>query len=109
MSWHAGLSIERWQEFPLESRMLMIQNEIHRARNAQKEGYYGSIRLALECALELIDLTVATKGSAPILRALLIWRDAIAKAYLFPEDPIPESLMEVPTDLPPEPLVDLGR
>ncbi len=87
----------------------MIQNEIHRARNAQKEGYYGSIRLAFERALELIDLTVATADAGSILRALLIWRDAVARAYLFPEDHIPESLMDLPTQLPPEPLVDRGH
>jgi hypothetical protein len=109
MSWHATLSLERWQGFPLETRLLMIQNEIHRARNAQKDGYYGSIRLAFERALELVDLTVATRDAAPILRAILIWRDAIARAYLFPEDLIPESLMELPRDLPPEPPVDPGR
>lgn len=109
MSWHATLSPERWQEFPIETRLLMIQNEIHRARNAQKEGFYGSIRLAFERALELFDLTVATTDVAPILRALLIWRDTVARAYLFPEDLIPESLMELPQELPPEPLVDPGR
>lgn len=97
MTWHPTLTPERWQSFPLESRLLMIQNEINRARNAQADGYYGSIRLAFERALELVDLTVGTLDARPILRALLVWRDAIARAYLFPEDPIPETLLNLPS------------
>jgi len=94
MRWHARLSAETWAAHPLEERIAMVQNEISRARHAQETGYYGSVRLALERALELLDLTIETSIREPGLRDLLRWRDRIARAYLFPEDKIPEDVAQ---------------
>jgi len=98
--WHPTLTVERWAGFPFESRLVMVQNELSRARSSQAAGYYGGTRLALERALELLDLTVETCIREPGLRELLRWRERIAKAYLFPEDPIPEDLVQGPSPAP---------
>jgi hypothetical protein len=90
--WHKGLTLERWATFPAETRVAMIENEVSRARNAQRDGFYDSTRLALERALELLDLTVETPIERALRHSLLRWRERLAKAWLFPEDPIQESL-----------------
>jgi hypothetical protein len=92
VKWHQSLTPEKLSERPLEARIGMIQCEISRARNAQASGYHGSTQLALERALELLDLTVETCIRTPALRGLLRWRERIAKAFLFPEDPITDEL-----------------
>lgn len=94
--WHPTLTIEKWSLYPLESRLAMVENELSRARNSQAAGYYGGTRLALERALELLDLTVETCLEFPGLGELLRWRERIAKAWLFPEDPISEELARRP-------------
>ena len=94
MKWHTSLTPEKWASFPLETRVTMVQNELSRAKNAQQAGYYGSIRLACERALELLDLTIQTSVQDESLGRLLRWRDRIARAYLFPEDKIDENLFQ---------------
>jgi hypothetical protein len=92
VAWHRDMTVEKWASYPLETRMLMIRNELSRARNSQKAGYYGSTKLALERALELLDLTVETGVRGARLGDLLRSRERIARAYLFPEDEIPETI-----------------
>lgn len=94
LKWHPSLTAEKWAANPLEARVAMVQNEISRARNSRAAGYYGSTRLALERALELLDLTVETSVRDPSLRKLLRWRERIARAWLLPWDEIPEALLE---------------
>lgn len=94
MRWHARLSAEKWAARPLEERIAMVENEISRARHAQETGYRGSVKLALERALELLDLTIETSIRESALRDLLRWRERIARAYLLPEDRIPEDLSQ---------------
>lgn len=96
MKWHAGLSVQKWAAHPKESRIAMVQNELSRAKHAQETGYYGSTRMALERALELLDLTVETSVGDEDLRGLLRWRERIARAYLFPEERISRGLFELP-------------
>ena len=96
MKWHTGLTIEKWSQFPLETRIEMVRNELSRAQSAQKAKYYGGTRLAFERALELLDLTVETCIRETRLGRLLRWRERIARAYLFPEDLIEDSLLEAP-------------
>jgi hypothetical protein len=92
LEWHRGLTPEFWATFPAPTRVAMIENEVSRARNAQRDGFYDSTRLALERAFELLDLTVETPIDRTLRHSLLRWRERLAKAWLFPEDPIPESL-----------------
>ncbi|MBI4605051.1 MAG: hypothetical protein HY721_24070 [Planctomycetes bacterium] len=92
MAWHRELTVEKWAAYPLETRILMIQNELGRARSSQRTGYYGSTKLALERALELLDLTVEAGLRGDRLGRLLRSRERIARAYLFPEEEIPEAL-----------------
>jgi hypothetical protein len=94
--WHPTLTLEKWAAFPPEARLNMVRNELSRARNSQAAGYYGGTKLALERALELLDLTVETSVGSTGLRDLLRWRERIARAWLFPEDLIPEELVRGP-------------
>ena len=58
MTQHAGLTTERWGQFPHFQRVLMIANEMNRATRLMGNGDVASRRLAYERVLRLVDLTV---------------------------------------------------
>ncbi|MBI4587143.1 MAG: hypothetical protein HY717_24285 [Planctomycetes bacterium] len=95
MRWHSELTLDKWIHFGLEHQLLMIQNELSRAQHAQESGYYGSTQLALERALELLDLTVEAHIGDNVFRKLLRWRERVARAYLLPEEEIAEALFDL--------------
>ncbi len=74
---HKGLTPERWDSFPFYQQLLMIANELNRARHWIEYSDSEESRLCLERALELIVLTILTLRDRTRLRELLI-----AKEYL---------------------------
>jgi hypothetical protein len=79
---HAALSPERWAGFPLDQKILMIANEMHRASRLLADADPRSRRLAYERILRLVDLTVEVERSPTLWRELLRWRDLVAALYL---------------------------
>lgn len=79
---HAGLTPERWAEFPLERQILMIGNELHRARKLLGPEDRDRLRDSLERVLALTDLTVAVHERPALRRELLRWRDLVAALYV---------------------------
>lgn len=78
MSQHKGLTLERWQSFTLDQRLLMIANEMHRASRFQNEADTASRWLAYERVLSLAQLTVEAGLRRALLREFLRWRDLVA-------------------------------
>jgi hypothetical protein len=78
VSQHTGLTLERWQSFSLDQRLLMIANEMHRAGRFQADADTASRWLAYERVLSLAQLTVEAGLRRPLLREFLRWRDLIA-------------------------------
>lgn len=77
---HPGLA-ERWPGFSRDRQILMIANELNRAKNLLRDSddRLESAR-CLERAFELIDLTVdAVSGSARF--EMLRFREALAQIY----------------------------
>ncbi len=67
----------------------MIANEMQRASKLLTPDRDGSLRLAYERVLRLLDLTVAVQPKRTLRRELLRWRDLVAELYLAPgADPV---------------------
>ena len=88
MSQHANLSPERWSTFNLDQQILMIGNEMSRAKRSIDFGDIPGLRLSYERVLRLVDLTVEVQRRSTLRRELLRWRDLIAELYIHP-DPDP--------------------
>jgi hypothetical protein len=87
---HAGLTSERWEQFPHSQRILMIANEMNRATRLMGPDDSSGRRLAYERVLRLVDLTVAASGRRSVRRELLRWRDLVASMFA-EEAPRPEA------------------
>ena len=85
MTQHATLSPERWARFTLDQQILMIANEMHRARSLIAAGDRVRRQHAYERVLRLVDLTVTVQPKHTLRRELLRWRDLAAALYLTPE------------------------
>jgi len=83
MLYHKSMTPERWQKFSFYEQMANIGSEVFRAVNwRQKNREYS--RLALERALELLDLTLEISGnSRPKLKELARLREALADYFYF--------------------------
>lgn len=82
MAQHSTLTQERWSSFSPAQQILMIANEMNRAKRLfsplDKEG----LKLCYERILYLTDLTVAANPRRGFRKELLRWRDLAAAEYL---------------------------
>ena len=65
---HKTLTKEKWSRFPFYKQIIMIANEINRAKNWIIKGDIDEVKNCYEKALELIDLTVAVLVNKKVLR-----------------------------------------
>lgn len=79
---HSTLTQERWSSFSPSQQILMIANEMNRAKRLfsplDKEG----LMLCYERILYLTDLTVQSNPRKGFRKELLRWRDLAAEEYL---------------------------
>ena len=82
MAQHSTLTQERWSSFSPVQQILMIANEMNRAKRLfsplDKEG----LKLCYERILYLTDLTVESNSRRGFRKELLRWRDLAAEEYL---------------------------
>lgn len=81
-SQHAALTEERWSRFTLDQQVLMIANEMNRARKLMAPADRESLRNCYERVLRLADLTVRVHRRPALWKELLRWRDLIAELYI---------------------------
>lgn len=79
---HAGLSLERWRSFSLSQQILMIANEMNRAKKLFSPLDIDGLRKSLERILYLTDLTILVCISSTLRKELLRLRDLVADQYL---------------------------
>jgi hypothetical protein len=80
---HKGLTLERWQQLGFCERMANIGSEVNRAISWRERDVQRST-LAVERALELLDLTLMTVASdAPRLRELTRTREALVDYFFY--------------------------
>jgi hypothetical protein len=63
MSQHSSLSPERWAGFSLDQQILMIGNEMNRAKRLIELRDLQGLSPAYERVLRLLDLTVGSSGA----------------------------------------------
>jgi len=78
---HKTLTKEKWSKYPFYKQLLMIANELNRAKNMIAAGDFKETGNCYERAFELIDVTVALLPRRNILRELLRLRDVMAGMY----------------------------
>jgi len=79
---HAALSPERWASFSLDQQILMIANEMNRARKVIRCQEDGRLKNCYERILRLADLTIQVHERRGLRRELLRWRDVMAELYI---------------------------
>ena len=79
---HKTLTEEKWAQFPFYKQLLMIANELNRAKNWIIKGDSEEVRNCYERAFELIDLTVSVSVRRKALRELLRFREMLAEVYI---------------------------
>ena len=84
MRQHEGLTLERWARFSAGQQILMIANELHRARKLMDPDDASRRRNSYERVLQLTDLTIASQTRHSLRRELLRFRHLTAALYLDP-------------------------
>ena len=79
---HAALTAARWSEFSLDQQVLMIGNEMNRARKQVAAEDLSRLKNCYERVLRLVDLTIQVNARYALRRELLRWRRVIAELYI---------------------------
>jgi hypothetical protein len=82
LKFHKGLNLEKWSKFTPAQQILMIANELNRARNWMLRGDTEEVNNCYERAFELLDLTIAMNYRKNLVKELLRARDVLAILYL---------------------------
>lgn len=82
MRQHEGLTAMRWAAFSADQQILMIANELHRARKLMDADDDSRRRNSYERVLYLTDLTIGAQQGHSLRRELLRFRDLAAGLYL---------------------------
>lgn len=69
-------------EFTLDQQILMIGNEMNRAKKLLDSADIVGLRNCYERILTLTDLTIRVNTNSTLRRELLRWRDLIAELFL---------------------------
>lgn len=78
---HTHLTPEKWSSFSRDQQILMIANELNRAKNWGEKKDFNKVSSCYERALELIDLTVDCSTNTTFTRELLRYRELLAMIY----------------------------
>ena len=82
---HKNLNRERWKTFDKSQQILMIANELNRAKNWIIKGDLEEVTNCYERAFELLDLTISLTARKNLLRELLRFREILAIQYISKE------------------------
>lgn len=80
--YHKKLTIEKWSKYSTGQQILMIANELNRAKNRINNGTIEEVNLCYERAMELTDLTSSDKKwKKPGLKELRRFRETLGWLY----------------------------
>ena len=79
---HTHLTSEKWKTFSTDKQILMIANELNRAKNWIEKKDFEKVSNCYERAIELVDLTVECSKNTNFTRELLRYREQLALAYI---------------------------
>ncbi|HHE38787.1 MAG TPA: hypothetical protein ENL20_09485 [Candidatus Cloacimonetes bacterium] len=78
---HTGLTSDKWKIFSTDKQLLMIANELNRAKNWIDKKDFEKVSFCYERAFELLDLTVECSKNNNLIRELLRFRELLAMTY----------------------------
>ncbi len=81
IKFHSNLNLEKWQGYERDRQVLMIANELNRAKSCIEREKFENIAPCYERALELADLTIEDKKWNGRRRELLRFREYLAELY----------------------------
>ena len=73
---------EKWIKYTKEQQILMIANEINRAKNAILKNYYEDAKCCYERALELLVLTIDDFKWRNNLKEIIRCKEFVATLYI---------------------------
>lgn len=79
---HANLTPESWNRFPFEKQVLMIGNELHRAKNWIQKEDYAEVKHCYERAFELLFLSIGNLKEPNKIREFTRFYEALAGLYV---------------------------
>ena len=79
---HKNLDGEKWKTFDKSQQILMIANELNRAKNWIIKDDLEEVTNCYERAFELLDLTISLTARKNLLRELLRFREMLAIQYI---------------------------
>lgn len=82
---HKNLDQQKWDSFAKDKQILMIANELNRAKNWIARGNPEEVTNCYERAIELLDLTISLTAKRNLLRELLRFRDVLCSQYISEE------------------------
>ena len=105
---HASITADRWSAFSFDQQILMIANELNRARKLTFPDDGARLEHAYDRVLHLTDLTIQTAPRRSARRELLRWRDLIASLYVMDDEVSPLAALRCLLRFTPEALRQLG-
>ncbi len=120
MPQHDSLTLARWAQFSVDQQILMIGNEMNRAKRSIELRDWLSLHREYERVLRLVDLTLEVQERPNLLRELGLWRGVISELHEAAEPAMDEHLaafrallllnpvaaQQIPYLLPDPPMVD---
>lgn len=82
LKFHKTLTTEKWVKFSGAQQILMIANELNRAKNSLLRGDEEETKECYERAMELLDLTICVSSKRNKRRELLRFRELLGLEYL---------------------------
>lgn len=79
---HKSLTTEKWFGYPAFKQLLMIANELGRARSGLEDGDSDAAIHAWERAFELTDLTVEDPKNHRLRKEMLRFRELLGEVFL---------------------------
>ncbi|OPX24620.1 MAG: hypothetical protein B1H05_04910 [Candidatus Cloacimonas sp. 4484_140] len=79
---HTGLTSDKWSSFSIDKQILMIANEMNRAKNWIEKKDFEKVLHCYERALELLDLTVNSSKNRSLVNELMRFRELLATEYI---------------------------
>ena len=79
--YHRNLTSEKWSKYAFPQQVLMIANELNRARNCLKANDSSGVDNAYTRALELVWITIDGLKKRNRRREMLRWREMLLSEY----------------------------
>lgn len=88
LKFHKTLTPLKWVRFSSSQQILMVANELNRAKNSLLRGDKEETKECYERAMELLDLTICVCQNRNKRRELLRFRELLGAEYLAAEEDV---------------------